>query len=368
MGRTVRWRAPGRVNLIGEHTDYNGGFALPFAIEQSCMARVSRTSRAGITVSSAQEPAAVSVPADQVRPDARWLTDETRWAGLAVGVGWALHVPPEQLDGLEIELDSEVPVGAGLSSSAALSCSVAAALNDLYDLGCSRADLAARAQRTENEFVGAPTGGLDQLAALLTERDHVLLCDMRRRETRQVPFAPAQSGLALLVVDSRAPHHNADGAYADRRRACEQAAAELGVAALRDATLDDLPRLSSDVLRRRARHVITEDARVLETVDRLWAHDPASIGPLLTASHMSMRDDFEITVPEVDVAVEELLGAGALGARMTGGGFGGCVIGLLPSDRVDSAAAAVVEAFAARGLAAPSWFVTTPSDGARPAA
>jgi galactokinase len=367
MPRTVRWRAPGRVNLIGEHTDYNDGYALPFAIEQTCAAAVSILPTPSIRVRSAQEPAAVEIGADGLDPAAAWITSTTRWASYAIGVVWALREQGRltaALPGMLIDIDGGVPLGAGLSSSAALSCSVAAALDDLLDLGLTRAELAGVADRAENDFVGAPTGGMDQLASLLAVEGHVLLCDMRSGETSAVPLDLGGSGLALLVVDTHAPHRHADGEYAQRRRSCERAAAELGLPALRDATVADLDRLSSDLLRRRVRHVVTEDDRVLDTVAHLRAAEVAATGPILTASHRSMRDDFEITVPEVDVAVDALLDAGALGARMTGGGFGGCVLALLPADEVDAAAEAVTAAYDAHRFAAPSWFVTSPRRGA----
>jgi galactokinase len=370
MPTTVRWRAPGRVNLIGEHTDYNDGFALPFAIEQTCTAGVAILAEPGLRVTSAQQEDPVEIAPDALDPGAPWLAASTRWASYALGVIWALrHVEraPSPLPGLLIEIDGGVPLGAGLSSSAAMSCSVAAAVNDLLGLGLTRPELAAVANQAENDFVGAPTGGMDQLASLLAVEGHVLLCDMRSRETSAVPLDLASPGLALLIVDTHAPHRHADGEYAERRRSCELAAAELGVPALRDATVADLDQLSSDLLRRRVRHVVTEDDRVLDTVARLRAGDVAAIGPILTASHRSMRDDFEITVPEVDVAVDALLQAGALGARMTGGGFGGCVLALLAAGDIERAAKAVLAAYETHGFAAPSWFVTAPSRGAYPA-
>jgi galactokinase len=354
---------------MGEHTDYNAGFALPFAVAQSCTAVVALRASAGVRVRSTQQPKPVEMPAAALRPDAAWVTSEQRWAAYAVGVLWVLRqrgvIDPAA--GFDIELDSTVPIGAGLASSAAMCCAVAAAVNELLEVGLSRADLAAIADVTENDFVSAPTGGMDQLAAMLCRDRHALLCDMRTRRTQPFPFDPANAGLALLVVDSHAPHRHSDGAYRERRRSCELAAAELGVPALRDATLDDLDRLSSALLRKRARHVISENSRVLATVQRLKAGEIRGIGPLLTDSHRSMRDDFEITVPEVDVAVDALLATGALGARMTGGGFGGCVIGLLDSAAVDSSITAVLDAYGRHGCAPPSWFVTSPGNGAQPA-
>ena len=366
---SARWHAPGRVNLIGEHTDYNAGFALPFAIEQTCTALVARAEPGSVRVTSTAAPAEVTVRAGDLRPDAE-LAPADRWARYPLGVLWSLAQRGRfdlTTTGLSIALDSDVPVGAGLSSSASIVCSVATATNDLLGLELGRSELLAITRQAENDYVGAPTGGMDQLAALRCTAGHALLCDMRSLETEQVPFDPDGSGLRLLVVDSKAEHGHADGEYRDRREACERAAAALGVTALRDATLEQVETLGDPVLRRRARHIVTENARVLDVVDLLRAGRLTDIGPALTASHVSMRDDFEITAPEVDTIVDVLLAEGALGARMTGGGFGGCVIGLVPAADVERHVAAVRTAFAAEGFAAPHAFVERPAAGARPA-
>jgi galactokinase len=360
---SVTWRAPGRVNLIGEHTDYNDGFVLPFGIAQGCTATISTSRDATVRVTSAQEPEPVTVALADIRPGAT-----TGWAAYVTGIVGALgeRAGRQALPGLVIDVDSDVPPGAGLSSSAALICSIAAALNDLLGLGLDRQDLVAAARHAENDYVGAPTGGMDQLASLLCRADHALLCDMRSLHTEAVPFDPPASGLALLVIDTRARHRNADGEYGARRASCEEAARRLGVPALRDVT--DLPAalaaLDDDVLRRRVRHVVTENERVGDTAGLLRAGQLADIGPVLTASHISMRDDYEITVPEVDTAVDVALATGALGARMTGGGFGGCVIALVPSDRQSVVERAVAAAYRAAGYAAPQSFVVSASAGA----
>jgi galactokinase len=356
----VRWRAPGRVNLIGEHTDYNDGFVLPFAIAQGATAALRTRSDAVVEVSSAQRPDPVQVSLDELRPG----TGD--WAGYALGVVWKLREQGVDLPGLTISIDSDVPVGSGLSSSAALVCSVATAVDDLLGLAQSADELLALTRAAENDFVGAPTGGMDQLASLRSVAGHALFCDMRSLETAAVPLALGD--LMLLVVDTRAEHHHADGEYRRRREGCERAARELGVPALRDIELDGLDealsRLADDELRRYTRHIVTEDDRVLRTVEVLRAGDLDALGPLLTASHASMRDDFRITGPELDTTVDALLAAGALGARMTGGGFGGCAIGLVRRDEVEAAVAAVETAFAERGFTKPAAFPAVASGGA----
>jgi galactokinase len=356
----VRWRAPGRVNLIGEHTDYNGGFVLPFAIAQGATATIDSRPDELVEVASTQRPEPVRIEVGDLSPGAG------DWAAYALGVVWALGRRGVEVPGLSISIDSDVPVGSGLSSSAALVCSVATALDELLALELSADDLLALTRSAENDFVGAPTGGMDQLASLRCTAGNALFCDMRSLTTEQVPFELGD--LTLLVVDTRAEHRHADGEYRRRREGCERAARRLGVRSLRDVDPDGLDaalgRLDDDELRRYTRHVVTENDRVLHTVAALRADDLAELGRLLTASHASMRDDFRITGPELDAAVDALLDAGALGARMTGGGFGGCVIGLLATAELDAATAAVRETFAARDFIEPHAFPAVPSRGA----
>jgi galactokinase len=274
--------------------------------------------------------------------------------------------------GVSVLVDSDVPVGAGLSSSAALTCSVALALRDLVAPELGGPDLVELARRAENDFVGAPTGILDQSASVLCTAGHALFLDTRDRSSEQVPLDLAAAGLALLVVDSGVTHEHAGGGYGDRRRECEEAARRLGVDFLRE--VEDVDRLAvladgtaeGEVLLRRARHIVTEDARVLEVVAHLRGDaDPRRIGPVLTAGHASLRDDFEISVPLLDAIVESAVSAGAHGARMVGGGFGGSAIALVEADAVDSVTAAVADRFAREGRPAPRTFVTVPSAGAR---
>jgi galactokinase len=355
------WAAPGRVNVIGEHTDYNDGFVLPVALPHTTRAAVGRRTDGRLAFASLQGDGAVVELAmadlSPGRPDG--------WAGYPAGVVAGLR--DRLAGGVNVLVDSDVPVGAGLSSSAALTCSVALALSDLVAPELSRTDLVELARRSENEFVGAPTGILDQSASLLCRAGHALFLDTRSGATEQVPLDLAAAGLELLVVDTGTSHTHADGGYGDRRRECEKAAARLGVAALRDvADVAGLAALDDDVLLRRARHIVTENARVLEVVRILRGDaDPRAIGPVLSEGHASLRDDFEISTPELDACVAAALAAGAHGARMVGGGFGGSAVVLVDIDRSGAVAGAVRAEFDRRGFAAPRTFDVVPSAGAR---
>jgi len=362
------WGAPGRVNLIGEHTDYNDGFVLPFALPHLTAVAAS-TASAGPgspqwTVWSEQTDETVHFGPDDLVPGRI-----TGWAAYVAGVVWVLREAGFDIPGARLAVASDVPLGAGLSSSAALECAVLTALADLGGFDLPAVDRPRLAQRAENAYAGMPCGIMDQTAATLCVEGHALFLDCRSLAVEQIPFDVATQGLAVLVIDTHAPHRHVDNEYRARRAACETAAAKLGVAALRDVPVADLDRALStvddDVLRRRVRHVVTEDQRVLDTVDLLRTGDVVSIGPLMTASHLSLRDDYEVTVPEVDTAVDAALDAGAYGARITGGGFGGCVLALVDSGRADRTGAAVAEAYAARGFTAPAWFVAVPGQGAR---
>ncbi|MCP1427857.1 galactokinase [Microbacterium foliorum] len=378
-GRTPEgvWSAPGRVNLIGEHTDYNDGFVLPFAIPHRTVAAVGRRDDRRIRVAStfADEPVEVSLDdLDDLFPTPTGTAPRVpEWAAYPLGVAWALR----QADGistsaaagtgLDIAIASDVPVGAGLSSSAAIEGATASALNDLWDAGLDRIALARVGRTAENEAVGAPTGIMDQMASMLGEPDAAIFLDCRSLDANLVQVGIAEAGLAILVMDTRVKHAHSTGGYGERRAACERGAAIMGVPSLRDVSVDDLPRaeeLMDDVTFRRVRHVVTENQRVLDTVRVLRDEGARSIGDLLVASHASMRDDFEISVPELDTAVEAALAAGALGARMTGGGFGGAAIALIEQDAVQQVTDAVTAAFAASGFAAPVIFTVTPAAGA----
>jgi galactokinase len=354
------WAAPGRVNLIGEHTDYNDGYVLPFALPLRTYASVSTVDSPQWMVSSEQQPGVVSFGPDELKPGG-----VHGWAAYVAGIVWALCEAGYEPPGARIALRSEVPVGSGLSSSAALECAVLTALCDLGDLDLPVTDRPKLAQRAENRYVGVPSGIMDQSASTLCREGHALFLDCRSLVTEHIPFDLAGAGLAILVIDTRAPHRHTDGEYAIRRRTCEEAAAALGVPALRDVTdLAVLDKLPDEVARRRVRHIVTENQRVLDTVALLRDGKPAEIGPLLTASHASMRDDYEITVPEVDTAVEAALSGGAYGARMTGGGFGGCVLALVDVPAADAVTDAVTKAFADKGFTPPATFVAVPSGGA----
>jgi galactokinase len=291
---------------------------------------------------------------------------EAGWQAYLAGVVWALREAGHDVGGADFVLSSTVPIGAGLSSSAAIECAALTALCDLHGLDIDLMSRARLAQRAENAYVGAPTGLMDQAASTLCTAGHALFLDCHTLAVQQVPLRIAEAGLAILVIDTRTPHSHVDGEYAARRASCEAACRILGVDLLRevddlDAALARLPELEA----RRVRHVVTENQRVLDAVAALAADDFTKAGALMTASHASMRDDYEITVPTVDLAVETLLAAGALGARMTGGGFGGCVLGLLPAGRAKAAAEAVESAFADAGFGAPVSFLAVPSPGAR---
>jgi galactokinase len=374
------WMAPGRANLMGEHTDYNDGFVLPFALGQGVTAAAavasgssasSSSSSRRLVLCSRQEPGpAVSVDLDSLAPG-----QVDGWAAYPAGVAWALAAAGHRVPGACVAIDSDLPVGAGLSSSAALECATALALSALAGVEIPRADLVTIARRAENEFVGVPTGVMDQSASLRCQAGHALLLDCRSLEIAQVPFDPTVAEAGLLLINTRADHVLSDGEYGARRAECEEAARRLGVPSLRSVTDPaDVDRLDDPVLRRRARHVVADDARVLEVVKLLRSLSGpglaavdayAGIGRLLTEAHASLRDDFEVSWPEADAAVEAALAAGAAGARMIGGGFGGSVLALVPSAADGAVRDAVVSVFAEHSWTAPEFLSAIPADAAR---
>ncbi|KUN06628.1 galactokinase [Streptomyces yokosukanensis] len=360
------WAAPGRVNLIGEHTDYNDGFVMPFALPHKTIAAVSRRDDGILRLHSADIEGGVA----ELRLDALAPQSDDSWTAYPAGVVWALREAGHGITGADVHLASTVPTGAGLSSSAALEVVIALALTDLYDLGLQRWKLARLCQRAENVYVGAPTGIMDQTASACCEDGHALFLDTRDLSQRQIPFDLAAEGLRLLVVDTQVKHAHSGGEYGKRRAGCEKGAALLGVDALRDvpyAGLDEaLARLGDEEeIVRLVRHVVTENHRVERVVDLLESGDPRAIGPVLTEGHASLRDDFRISCPELDLVVDTALAAGALGARMTGGGFGGSAIVLTEAAEVDTRTKAIEEAFAKAGFTAPRIFEAVPSAGAR---
>ena len=361
----VVWSAPGRANLIGEHTDYNEGFVLPFAITERTAVAAARRDDDTITVTSTYDPGTFEARLSDIGPGT-----VTGWPAYPLGVAWAIAQERSRpaLPGADLFIDSTVPAGGGLSSSAALEMAVAGALTDLWGLSLSVAELVQAGHRAENEIVGAPTGIMDQYACLLGETDAAVFLDCRSLAARTVPLRLAPAGLALVLADTGERHAHAAGGYAARRASCEKAARQLGVPALRDVETADLPRIEGELdpeTFRRVRHVVTEDARVKATVAALEAGAMKTVGRQLTASHRSMRDDYEITTPALDLAVEAALSAGALGARMTGGGFGGSTITLIDARRVPALGTAIKDAFTAARLAPPQITTVTPGPGAR---
>ena len=355
----VEGSAPGRVNVIGEHIDYSGGWVLPYAIGFRTVVAIARRNDFRINLVSLQKSGgSISVDSQNLLPR---MTHS--WADYVIGVIAELGVA----GGFDILVDGNVPTGAGLSSSAALECATAVALNALLGLGNSQQDLALAAQRAENNFAGVPCGIMDQAVSMMAREAHALLLDCSTLETSHIPLDLAAAGLALLVIDTRAKHALVDGGYAERRQSCEDVAAVLGVPSLRTATLPMLAEARdrlSETQFVRARHAITEIGRVHAAVDAMRASDWNELGRLITQSHESLRDDYTVSCPELDMAVTAALAVGALGSRMVGGGFGGSAIALTPVGLIPAIESAVRDSYAAAGFAAPRFFVATPETGA----
>jgi galactokinase len=363
------WSAPGRVNLIGEHTDYNQGFVLPMAINRRTYAAVRLRNDSSIRVASSFSDAVHVAELSSITQDV-----SNDWAAYPLGVAWAIQqiASSKQLGleplGFDCYFESDVPVGAGLSSSAAIECSVAVALNELWNLNLERKELAHAGQMGENNIVGAPTGIMDQSASLLGKTDHAVFLDCRSLDAQPVELGFAAEGLELLIIDSKVAHRLVDGGYASRRQACETGATAMSVESLRDLSVEDLggvEEILDNVNFRRVRHVVTENQRVIDTIAALSEKGARSIGEYMYSSHASMRDDFEISIDELDTAVEIARRHGAIGARMTGGGFGGAAIALIPVEKIGEATLAILAEFDALGYAKPDIFSVSASHGAQ---
>ena len=351
--------APGRVNLIGEHIDYSDGFVLPFAIKDRTLVAARKRNDSMVRIASAQRRnKIVTVDINTVKPGLKG-----EWERYALGVLWALGVK----EGVDLLIDGHVPLGAGLSSSAALECSVATAMNHLFDLGFNLEDLARLTQKAENQYVGVPCGIMDQSVSLMATQGSALLLDCRDLTTKNIPFDVVSSGLELLIIDTQAHHALTDGGYAERRASCESVVAKLGITSLRELSMQQLENsrgLLTETEFVRARHAVTEMKRVLECVDALSKSDFAKVGQLINQSHTSLRDDYTVSCPELDTAVEAALSAGALGSRMVGGGFGGSAIALIQASKTRETIKAVEKAFSSKGYKAPRFFTSLPSQGA----
>lgn len=351
--------APGRVNLIGEHIDYSDGYVLPFAITDRTYAAMRKRSDRVVRIASAQRKSSViTVNLDDISPKL-----DGQWERYVLGVIWAMQIN----QGVDVVIDGHVPLGAGLSSSAALECSVATGLNDLFSSGFDLETLARITQRAENDYVGVPCGIMDQSVSLMAKRGSALLLDCRDLTSRDVEFDVASSGLELLIIDTQAHHSLTDGGYAERRASCESVVAKLSIKSMRDLSMYELES-SKDLITPteyiRARHAVTEIGRVLDAVVALEAKNFIELGRLLNASHASLRDDYEVSCPELNTAVDAALSAGALGARMVGGGFGGSAIALIKTQDTHKTIESIERNFAKKSFKAPRFFTSLPSQGA----
>jgi galactokinase len=351
--------APGRVNLIGEHIDYSEGFVLPFAIADRTFAAISSNKDGLVRIASQQRKNRIfTIDINDVKPGSAG-----DWEKYVLGVIWSMGITT----GVDILVDGHVPSGAGLSSSAALECSVAVGLNTLFDLGKSLEDMARATQKAENDYVGMPCGIMDQSVSMMGRAGSALLLDCRDLTTESVPFDVASAGLELLIIDTQAHHALVDGGYAERRASCESVAAKFGIPSMRHLTIDLLQSRKSEITETefiRARHAVTEIQRVKDAVTALRASDFQTLGRLINESHNSLRDDYTVSCPELDEAVDASRAAGALGARMVGGGFGGSAIALIKADQIESVKDAIRKAYAAKSFKAPRFFTSLPSAGA----
>ena len=352
--------APGRVNLIGEHIDYSEGFVLPFAIADRTYAAIARNKEGLVRIASQQRKSHIfTIALSDVAPGSNG-----EWEKYVLGVIWSLGIK----EGVDILIDGHVPAGAGLSSSAALECSVAVALNLLCDLGLSLQELARASQRAENDYVGMPCGIMDQSVSLMAHEGSALLLDCRDLSTESIPFDVASVGLELLIIDTRAHHALVDGGYAERRAACDSVVTQFEIPSMRHLSLETLNSRKgelSEIQFLRARHAVTEISRVHEAVGALRASDFNLLGELINKSHISLRDDYAVSCPELDCAVDASIAAGALGSRMVGGGFGGSAIALIKAESVERVKSSISAAFASQGFTSPRFFTSLPSAGAK---
>lgn len=360
MNDVHQWVAPGRVNLIGDHLDYNGGPVLPIAIDRTLSLKARLRDDSAVRVWS-------TVGAREQREfDTGAAPGEvTGWAAYVAGVFWAVRELGHRVPGADLVLDGDLPLGAGLSSSAAVEALVASALNDLCELGLDRLSLARLCRRAENDFVAVPCGFMDQLAVLHGEADQAMLIDLAAEPPSIEPVAAdwGAAGLSLIVIDTMTRHRLNDGQYAQRRDECAQASAVLGLDHLAAAGPDAIFKLDDEILKARTRHVITETARVRGAARAMRSGNWEQFGTMMTASHQSLRDDFAVSRIELDVAVEAALEAGAHGARMTGAGFGGSAIALVDSDQRAQLRDAVLARFDFHQFTAPTLFEVHPADG-----
>jgi len=367
VNKRVIASAPGRVNLIGEHIDYNDGWVLPFAIEYRTRVELSLIDSPVIRISSKQQEESIEIAVAKICPAQR----RNDWSDYVLGVLWALGIHDLKVlgdQGLEIVVDGQVPLGAGLSSSAALECATAMALNTLFALDLSLPELARAAQRAENDYVGMPCGIMDQSISLMAKSGHALLLDCVDLSSEQIPLDFASSHLQLLIIDTNVHHALVDGGYAERRETCEAALRQIGFRSMRDLDLNQLELFGNsldEVSYKRVRHAVTEIDRVHRCVKALRAGNFEEVGKLLFESHYSLRDDYEVSAPELNLAVDLAQAHGALGARMIGGGFGGSAIALVKIDELETLRAAIENGFAEAKFLPPRFFVTTPSDGAK---
>jgi len=354
--------APGRVNLIGEHVDFLDGFVLPFAISDVTTVAIAKNSKQEIRVASIQKDGAItSVDISKIAP----MSGEP-WTRYPIGVLWALG-PKALGSGLDILVDGRVPLGAGLSSSAALECAVVTAVNELFSLNLSLPELARAAQRGENVYVGMPCGIMDQSVSLMATEGNALLLDTRDLSTQQIPFDIAPLGLELLVIDTQVHHALVDGGYAERRASCEKAVADLGIKSLRDISVSEFQARKSELDSKtylRAYHGVTEMKRVLDAVALLKSGDFVGFGEIVTLAHESLRDNYTVSCPELDLAADTANKFGALGARMIGGGFGGSAIALIKARDSELVKSEIKSAFSLAKFKPPRFFSALPSKGA----